>query len=109
MTEDCLYLKPKGIQTKRAIEAAYGIVMMDVPDQDTSFIKKVSYDINGTYPVGCNLAVYVAPDNQFVEMESMSPEQTLKPSSEIHWVEKWLLTEKSIGTEDVTTILHCLN
>jgi hypothetical protein len=109
LTEDCLYLKPNGVQNKRGIEAPYGTIMMDVPDQETAFIKKVAYDINGTHPMGCNLAFYVAPDNLFVEMESMSPEQTLKPGSEIHWVEKWLLTEKSIGTKDVTAILNCLS
>ena len=109
LTEDCLYLDPNGVQNKRGIEAPYGIIMIDIPDQNISFLKKVPYSINETYPMGCNLAMYIAPDNLFVEMESMSPEQTLKPGGEIHWVEKWYLSDQRIDHKDVSAILKYLN
>jgi len=80
-TEDMLILTPKGIETKRMVEAHYGIFAMEVPSQKTTFIKKTTYDKERShdYPRGgCNLAFYVGPKNFMVEMESMSPRAVLK-------------------------------
>lgn len=91
--EDSLKIVPQGFETKRLVESSQGIIAMNVPDQNLSFIKKVSYEQNGNHPLGCNLAFYVAPDNLFVEMESMSGEKTVKPGQTIYWQEKWKLNE----------------
>lgn len=103
-TEDMLIVKPQGIVTKRMIEAAKGIIAMDVPDQNTMFIKKVPYLREGKHPLGCNLAFYIGQDNFMVEMESMGPEATLKPDESLIWREIWFLADKSYGLQDVDKI-----
>jgi len=96
-TEDMLILNPQGIETKRMIEVPYGIIAMDAPDQDTTFVKKVDYIREAQYPLGCNIAFYVGPDNFMVEMESMGSEVTLKPGETVNLRETWVLTEKAMG------------
>jgi len=96
-TEDMLIVEPKGIETKRMIEAPYGIICMDIPEYQTTFIKKITYIPGAKYPYGCNLAFYVGPENFMVEMEAMSPSNTLKPGETIHLIETWILTDKNIG------------
>ena len=96
-TDDLLIVEPKGIETKRMIEAPYGIIAMNAPDQDVTFIKRVRYLRNAGYPKGCNIAFYIGPGNFMVEMETMSPEATLKPGEEVHSEELWILTEKALG------------
>ncbi len=91
--EESLKIIPKRIETKRMIESSQGIFAMNIPDQNISFIKKVSYTQNGNFPLGCNMAFYVVPDNLFVEMESMSEERTVKPGQTISWQETWQLKE----------------
>ena len=105
-TEGMLILTPQGIETKRMIEAPYGIMAMDAPDQDTTFVKKVDYNRAAQYPLGCNIAFYVAPDNFMVEMESMGSEVTLKPGETVHSRETWVLTEKAIGLEDRKKVIN---
>jgi Tfp pilus assembly protein PilZ len=96
-TEDMMLIKPQGVVTKRMIEAAKGIIAMDVPDQNTMFIKKVPYLRAGKHPLDCNLAFYIGQDNFMVEMETMGPEATLKPDESLIWRETWALTDKSYG------------
>jgi len=105
-TEDMLILTPQGIETKRMIEAPYGIIAMDAPDQDTTFIKKVDYNRGAQYPLGCNIAFYVGPNNFMVEMETMGPEVTLKPGETARSRETWVLTEKAMGLEDSKKLIE---
>lgn len=98
-TEDMLLLNPQGIMTKRMVEAPFGIMAMDVPDQNTMFIKKIPYEANSKYPLGCNLAFYVGVDNFMVEMESLGAETTLKPGQSAVLREIWQLTEQSYALE----------
>jgi len=109
-TEDMLILTPKGVETKRMVEAPYGIFAMEVPSQKTTFIKKTTYyrERSSDYPRGCNLAFYVGPKNFMVEMESMSPEQSLKPKGELHHIEKWILTEKVIPVDNAKKLIESI-
>lgn len=97
LIQDMLLINPQGIETKRMVEAPFGVIAMDAPDQNTTFIKKVAYDAQAKYPLGCNFAFYIGPENFMVELESMGPEVTLKPDSTTIWRETWTLTEKSYG------------
>jgi len=99
-TEDMLHLKPEGRETKRMIEAPHGILAMNAPGRSTTFVKKSGYDPNRVYPLGCNLAFYVGPDNFMVEMESMGPETALKPGERVVHREDWLLTDAPVGLDD---------
>ena len=105
-TEDMLLVNPQGIETKRLIEAQHGIMAMNAPDAGTTFIKRADYDRTAQYPMGCNLAFYVGPDNFMVEMESMGGEVALKPGETAHNVETWLLTDEAIGLESASKILE---
>ena len=103
-TEDMLLVDPQGIETKRMIEAPRGIIAMDAPDQDTTFLKKTAYDREARYPLGCNMAFYVGPDNFMVEMETLGPEVTLRPGETAHNVEQWLLTDRAIRLDHAETL-----
>jgi hypothetical protein len=104
LTEDMMLIKPQGVVTKRMIEAAKGIIAMDVPDQDTMFIKKVPYLREGKHPLGCNLAFYIGENNFMLEMETMGPEATLKQDESLIWRETWVLTDKSYGLKDAKKV-----
>lgn len=104
-TEDMLLINPKGIETKRMIESHSGIIAMDAPDQQTTFIKKVTYQPNANYPMGCNLAFYIGQENFMVEMETMGSEITLKPKDSVHSIETWVLTKKALGLDNSEKLL----
>lgn len=104
LTQDLLLINPQGIETKRMIEAPQGIIAMDVPDQNTMFIKKVGYESSGKHPLGCNLAFYIGTGNFMVEMETMSSEKILKPNESAIWRETWTLADKSYGFGDIAKL-----
>lgn len=104
-TKDMLIVEPGGMETKRMLEAPYGIIAMNAPDQDTTFIKKVDYKRGVNYPLGCNVAFYVGPKNFMIEIETMSPEVTLKRGEEVHSIEEWILSDKAIGFDDIKGLL----
>jgi hypothetical protein len=105
-TDDMLVITPGGIETKRMIECPRGIMAMDAPDENTTFIKKVHYRSGMKYPLGCNMAVYIGKDNFMVEMESMGPENTLKPGERMHSVETWKLTDRALGLDAPDKLLR---
>ncbi len=106
VNQEMMIVEPQGIETKRMIEAPHGIMAMDVPDQNTTFVKKVGYKKGANYPLGCNLAFYVGPDNFMVEMETMGPEVTLKPGETASHLESWLLTDKALGLAEPKKLLE---
>lgn len=106
--DEMLIIKPKGLVTKRMLESHYGIMAMDAPDQDTTFIRKTDYKSGASYPLGCNFAFYVAKNNLFVEMETMSPEVTLKAGETVHSEETWILTDKALGTDSAEKFLKAI-
>ena len=105
LTEKMLIVTPEGVETKRMIEAPQGITAMNAPDQETTFVKKAAYDRTARYPLGCNLAFYIGPDNFMVEMESMGPERTLKPGETISLEEIWVLTDSAVGLENAERLV----
>ena len=92
-TEDELVLSPQGIESKRMLQAPRGTLTMRAPDRGIFFSKQVEYQAAASYPLGCNLAFYVGPDNFMVEMESMGPEQTIKPGETAFSREVWKIEE----------------
>lgn len=98
-TDDMMLIRPEGKENKRCIQADKGIIAMHDPAREVLFAKKATYDRNGIYPYGCNLAVYIAPGNNFAEMETMGPERMLKPGESIHNKEIWVLESSETGLD----------
>ncbi len=68
---------------------------------DDVFIKQFSFDENATYPdYGCNAETFT--NNEFIEVETLSPLTTLKPGSGIEHTERWYLTKGQVGTDEAS-------
>jgi len=93
-TDDFMILRPKGVETKRMVMAPHGIIALTWPSKNLSFIKKSPFNPQGNYPLGCNLALYVGPDNFMVEMETYGAEQTVLPGETITNHETWQLVNQ---------------
>lgn len=93
LNEDFMIIDPQGIETKRMVMAPLGIIAMSCPKDSLSFIKRSDYNPQGQYPLGCNLAVYIGPNNFMVEMETYGQEQTVLPGETITNVETWKLVD----------------
>ncbi|OPZ25847.1 MAG: hypothetical protein BWZ02_02274 [Lentisphaerae bacterium ADurb.BinA184] len=91
MREDMMVVQPKGIENKRMIQSHHGIIAMSDPASGVTFAKKIECAPVGHYPLNTNIAFYIGPANFMVEMETMGPEQTLKPGQDLHHRETWLL------------------
>ncbi len=100
MSDDTLYIKPMGIETKRMLEAPKGIIAMSAPDQNITFVKKIEYLQDAKYPMGTNIAFYIGLGNFMVEMETMGPERTILPGTENRSEEIWVLTKADIDIKD---------
>ncbi len=90
-TEDCLILRPKGIISKRMVQAPQGIMGMTDPSEKISFIKHSPYLEGANYPWNCNIAYYSGKGNFMVEMENMGPDQGVLPGGTISSKETWML------------------
>lgn len=91
--EDLLIVHPQGREAKRALQVPRGWIGCHAPEQGCSFFKLTKYDPAGQYPLGCNMAFYIGPDNFMAEMETMGPQGTVRPGETIRHEEKWILTE----------------
>ncbi|MBN2535163.1 MAG: hypothetical protein JXB88_19940 [Spirochaetales bacterium] len=98
-THDMMMVNPGGKENKRCVQADRGIIAMHDPARKVLFAKKAGYDRHGIYPYGCNLAVYIAPGNEMVEMETMGPERMLKPGESLHNKEVWVLESSDTGLD----------
>jgi hypothetical protein len=98
--DDLLLVDPRGVENKRAAQSHRGIIAMSDASRNVTFAKKMTYDPAGEYPMNCNIAFYIGPDNFMVEMETMGAERTLKPGQTLTHRETWLLRE---GAVDFTT------
>jgi len=92
-TENLLIIHPKGKEAKRALIAPQGWIGCYAPKENCSFFKFAKFNTGAQYPLGCNMAFYIGPDNFMVEMETMGPQRTLKPGEEIIHEEKWIMTD----------------
>jgi hypothetical protein len=98
--EDFMIVSPNGVETKRMVMAPLGIIAMTWPEKKLSFIKQTNFNPQGQYPMGCNLAVYVGPDNFMAEMETYGEEQTLLPGSTMQNTEIWKLIDDVLNWQD---------
>jgi hypothetical protein len=99
-SEDFVVISPNGIESKRMIMAPQGIIAMTWPQNNLSFLKQADYNPNGQYPMGCNLAFFIGPDNYMVEMETFGEEQTILPGTSIEHTETWRLLDKTYDLND---------
>jgi hypothetical protein len=90
-TQDCVVVRPRGVETKRMIQAPRGTIGMTDPDLDVTFLKVAPYDAAGAYPLHTNVAFYVGPRSFMVELETMGPQRTLPPGATLTHVETWSL------------------
>ena len=87
------YLKLKQIPGKNSalkiggkISAGFGFYVKD----NLLFIKRANYQAEKTYPdAGCNFETYT--DDKIIEMESLSPIETLKQNQAIVHMENWYI------------------
>jgi hypothetical protein len=86
---DHLRLRPAGRETKRMVRAPRGVVVMSDRRLGVAFVKRARFDPTRPYPLDTNLALYLAPGDTFVEMETMSPWQTLAPGQSAIHTERW--------------------
>jgi hypothetical protein len=91
--EHALVVHPRGRECKRMIEAQRGLIGMTVAREKRSFFKHVAWDAAGGYPLATNVALYIAPGNTMVEMETMSPVRPLAPGATLNHLERWWLDE----------------
>ncbi len=108
VAEDMIIINPKGMENKRMIQAHHGIIAMQDPIRKLTFIKKTDYYPSGKYPMNTNIAVYIGPDNFMVEMETMGPEETIKPGKSLHHAETWLLKSEAIAFSSANAIIDIL-
>jgi hypothetical protein len=107
-SEDLMIVCPDGIETKRMVMAPRGIIAMTWPKEQLSFIKRSIYNPRGQYPLGCNLAIYIGPDNYMVEMETYGEEQTVLPGSVIVNAETWKLIDESLDWENPEHVIELM-
>jgi len=105
LARDLMTLEPQGVENKRMWQSHSGIGVMRDKKKNVTFAKKVVHNPEGKYPLGCNWAFYVGPDNFMVEMETMGEETTLKPGQTVSSKEIWVLKE---GAAKIEKAADCL-
>jgi hypothetical protein len=55
------------------------------------FRKRTPAELDASYPLGTNLAIYTGPRRYMVELETMGPLRTLYPGGELVHREVWTL------------------
>lgn len=103
---DLLVVNPKGIENKRMLQSHAGIIAMSDPVNQVTFAKKAEYMRSRAYPLNCNTAVYIGPDNFMVEMEMMGPEETIKPGEDLIHRETWLLEPGAVEFDSAATLAN---
>ena len=91
-TRDALEVTARNDEAKRMVLAPHGTIEM--ADPRGLFRKAAPFEIDATYPLDTNLAIYLAPAAAMVEMESMSPQRTLRPGDVLEHVETWTLENR---------------
>lgn len=103
--DEVLVVTPRGVENKRMVQAPRGILAMSDAARGLTFAKKVDWLPGRQYPLHMNLAFYIGPDNFMVEMETMGPEQTLKPGETLVHRETWVLRKGAVGVDKAAPIL----
>lgn len=95
MTEQALVVRPRGVEAKRMARAPHGTLVMRDPARGT-FTKTATFDAHARYPLDCNVALYIAPGNFMVELETMGPTRTIAPGDTLVHVETWSLADRAL-------------
>jgi hypothetical protein len=90
MTEEAIEIHPRGGEAKRMLSAPRGTLEMH--DADIVFAKTAVHQPGARYPLDTNVAFYLGPDRFMVELETMSPQRTLRPGESLTHVEIWTLS-----------------
>lgn len=99
---DLMTVSPRGRENKRMFQSHCGIGAMIDPVENFTFAKKIDdYNSAANYPMNCNWAFYIGPENYMVEMETMGPEKMIKPGEMQHSTEQWLLLPEAIEQSKV--------
>lgn len=101
--EHAIVLRPRGVETKRMIRAAPGVIGMTDPRAGVSLIVRAAFDRDAQYPLASNLAFYVGPGNFMVELETMSGQRTLRPGETLIHRETWTLA-RPIDWDDPASV-----
>jgi len=104
--EEFMVVEPQGVEAKRMVWAPLGILAMTWPEARLSFIKRTQSDPHAQYPQGCNLAVYIGPENYMVEMETCGAERTLMPGDTAVNVETWRLSDEVLDWSDADRVIR---
>jgi hypothetical protein len=107
--EDFMIVEPQGVEAKRMLWAPHGILALTWPEQTLSFIKRTHSVLGAQYPHGCNLAVYIGPENFMLEMESMGAERTLAKGETAVNVESWRLTDQVFDWTDAERVIRLIS
>jgi len=90
LERNAIVARPGGIESKRMLWAPRGALEMIEPG--VGIFQKTSEVIEqGSYPLATNVAFYLAPKSQMVELETMGPTHRLLPGSTLRHVENWTL------------------
>ncbi|MCE9613741.1 MAG: hypothetical protein K8T26_05660 [Lentisphaerae bacterium] len=103
--KDVLAILPQGQENKRMIQSHHGIIAMTDSARKLTFAKRTPWLNGRVYPLNTNLALYIGPQNFMVEMESMGPEQTLRPGETLHHVETWVLREGAVALDSAHALV----
>ncbi|MGB8645762.1 MAG: hypothetical protein WCF84_11035 [Anaerolineae bacterium] len=100
MNDEFMIIRPQGVESKRGIMAAPGIIAMTAPAQGLTLIKRAVFNPAGSYPMHCNLSFYIGPDNFMVEMETMGEERTILPGATLENTETWKIVDEVFDWQD---------
>jgi hypothetical protein len=89
MTEERMLIHAQGREAKRMLYAPRGT--LEMRDSRGLFTKTAHALPGASYPLGTNVAVYLAPGAFMVELETMSPQLTIVPGADATHVERWSL------------------
>ncbi len=102
---DLMIVDPAGVENKRMLMSHHGIIAMCDAHRSLTFAKKVASGGPGSYPLNCNMAFYVGPDNFMVEMETLGTENTLRPGESLHHLETWVLQDGAASLNSAQTLV----
>ncbi|MCS6971078.1 MAG: hypothetical protein RMM29_07560 [Planctomycetota bacterium] len=99
LTDDAYVLTPCGRETKRMFLAPAGIIALSDPARGLTLGIRCPLQRGLPYPANANLALYCAPGDAMIEMETMGPFQVLKPGESLELAEEWTLAERAIAPQ----------
>ena len=107
-TNDLFIINPTGEEGKVGTGGYDGWIAAAFPALKITFIKKFQYQHNANYiDEGCALQCYTC--NKFIELETLSPYQTIYPGETISHTEEWILIPEVLNPFKPSTIEKILD